>query len=124
MRGHLSGDFTTYGGSLRTGPRLPLSVLSLSAGGSLGMRWRQIPNYSTHDALVHGTFGGWARAEANVFCDWVPFVGFDLEAVGQSNQLTSTEDVYTRIQFGVAYQPSSRCREQRSHPVGLQAAAE
>jgi hypothetical protein len=112
-----TADLSWLRTGFRTGARLPLSVaaLSLGVGGGYdnvvvdnlapGLSWTR-----SHELYV----SAWAGVEAYAFCDWAVVGAFSADL----QMLDDKRGVYG-IQIGAAFQPNSRCHEERrEHELG------
>ena len=95
-----------FGG--RAGVRLPLSGLAINLGVETGydaLAFAGLPSLS-------GLFvGGWMSVDVHVACDWMGYGGVDFDRQNKANG----EAVILGFRLGVAFQPNTRCRHERSN---------
>jgi hypothetical protein len=103
---------------LRLGPRVPLDIASISAGGVVGGGVLRLEP-SGPLTNVHGTLPGalarggfWAAVEAQPLCDFSLGLGFSLSAVTSSGpRVEPTTEAAWTIHAG--YEPNVFCRRKR-----------
>ena len=62
--------------------------------------------------FLSGLFvGGWMSVDVHVACDWMGYGGVDFDRQNKANG----EAVILGFRLGVAFQPNTRCRHERSN---------
>jgi hypothetical protein len=97
--------------AMRFGPRFPFNVVSFGFGPTMGIEEVNVDQVRTGKPA--GIFGGYFEIEIAPLCDWGLF------ALANANKPTDDDQVYFGAQFGVFFEPNSRCRTERSTPYGL-----
>jgi hypothetical protein len=110
---------------LRAGPRfgvrLPFNVVALSLGGGTGYDMVRLTNLppGAHWGNPHTVYGSaWTTAEVQVLCDWPAFASLSIDGHTSVKRFEIGGPTYG-LTFGAAFQPSSRCRSERSTEYGL-----
>jgi hypothetical protein len=99
--------------SWRVGPRFPFNVAALGFGGYYSMHEIDLERVLT--GHLSATAGAFVELDAQPFCDWGLF------AVGNLGHsvIVHSSFVDGGLTVGVMYQPSARCRAERSTRYGL-----
>lgn len=110
-------DWFRLGG--RFGPRFPFHSVALALGVTTGFDYisgSNMPEGLAWERTANAYFGGWAMLDAYVLCDWPVHFGFDIEGRFKKSPFDEVRlDGGTKaFQIGVAYQPNSVCRAERS----------
>jgi len=105
------GHVTAEMAAMRFGPRFPFNAVSLGFGPTMGIEEVNVDRVRTGKPA--GIFGGYFEVEIAPLCDWGLF------ALANANKPTDDDQVYFGAQFGVFFEPNSRCRTERSTPYGL-----
>ncbi|MGO9832826.1 MAG: PEGA domain-containing protein [Polyangiaceae bacterium] len=105
------GHVTAEMAAMRFGPRFPFNVVSFGFGPAMGIEEVNVDQVRTGKPA--GIFGGYFELEIAPLCDW------GLYALANANKPTDDDQVYFGTQFGVFFEPNSRCRTERSTPYGL-----
>jgi len=96
---------------MRFGPRFPFNVVSLGFGPTMGIEEENVDQVRSGKPV--GIFGGYVEIEVAPVCDWGLFLQSSLD------KQTTSDSGYLTEQFGVFFEPNSRCRTERSTPYGL-----
>jgi hypothetical protein len=99
--------------SLRLGPRFPFNIVALGFGIGLGMQELDLDQVRT--GKKSGVASSYAELDLQPLCDWGLF------AMATVDKAFKEDGVGGALHTGVYYQPSSRCRRERTTQIGLTA---
>jgi hypothetical protein len=97
--------------TLRLGLRIPLNLLALGLGPSLGMQELNIDRVRT--GRQSGIFGLFGELDIQPFCD------FGLSVLGKVHKPSTDDKPVGALHAGLYYQPNGRCRKERATQIGL-----
>jgi PEGA domain len=96
---------------LRLGLRVPLNLVALGLGPSIGLQELDVDQIRT--GKPSGTVGGYFEVDVAPLCDW------GLYALATASKPTNEDGAAGGAQLGVFFEPNSRCRAERGTRYGL-----